>query len=218
MNKLLDELSEPKKYFRKVYLQNSWGSMLSRSGPGSEGDLANQKIKILKEIITDYGINSILDIGCGDFYWMKEIAPLLGHYHGVDVVEDLVNKNKKQYEGPKVSFLSIDASNPNDQKQLNVRKVDLVTCLDVFGHLLNNEVDSLLRFILCDLETEFLLVTNRREAGSTDYLKREKTRFEGIDLEQHPLFLKRKPIRLKQVPGLFPNDFFELYSLATESR
>ncbi len=216
MNRLLDELGEPKEYFSKVYVQNLWGGILSRSGPGSEGDFANQKIKVLTEIIADYEINSILDIGCGDFYWMKEIAPLLDHYHGIDVVDDLVINNKKQYEGAKVSFQSIDVSKPDDQKLLNVRKVDLVTCLDVIGHLLNDEIDSLLSFILCDLEIKFLVVTNRREAASAYYLKRAKTRHEGIDLEQHPLFLKRKPVLLKQVPGLFPNDFFQLYSLVSE--
>ena len=94
-----NELDESKEYFTKVYMQNSWGGMLSRSGPGSEGDYASQKVELLKEIITEYGINSILDIGCGDLYWMKEIVPLLGNYHGVDVVEELVKVNKKQFEG-----------------------------------------------------------------------------------------------------------------------
>jgi hypothetical protein len=47
----------------------------------------------------------------------------------------LVINNKKQYEGAKVSFQSIDVSKPDDQKRLKVRKVDLVTCLDVIGVL-----------------------------------------------------------------------------------
>jgi hypothetical protein len=61
------------------------------------------------------------------------------------------------------------------------------------------------------------MVTNRREVGSSDYLKREKNRSQGIDIEQHPFFIERSPTRLKQVSGLFPKDVFDLYRLATES-
>jgi hypothetical protein len=65
---------------------------------------------------------------------------------------------------------------------------DLVTALDVFGHMLNAEVDGLLHFILNESGTRLFLVTNRRDATSQDYLKREKTRHEGIDLTSHTRF------------------------------
>ena len=164
-------------------------------------------------MIAENGITSILDLGCGDLYWMKEIIPLIEYYHGIDVVKRLVKQNKELYGGQKVTFQCLDLSNAKHQKRLTVRVVDLIVCLDVFGHLLNSEVDSLLEFILYEITARFFLVTNRREPGSLDYLNHEKTRNEGIDLEQHPLFVKRQPNRLKQIPGLYPNDFFELYDL-----
>jgi len=209
----LDESSHPKSYFTQVFLRNYWGGKLSKSGPGSEGEPAKQKVAILKQIITGYKVFSVLDLGCGDFYWMQEIAPLVGRYHGVDVVEPLIDANRKRFGGAQVSFQRIDLSDPRQQQSLLLRNVDLVVCLDVLGHLLNKEVDSLMRFIFYDVQARFFLVTNRREEGSVDYLKREKTRFEGIDIEQHPLFLERHPRRLKQIPGLYPNDFFVLYEL-----
>jgi hypothetical protein len=206
-------LSQPKDYFTHTYLHNSWRGQVSRSGQGSEGAFALQKVRIIQEVSAQLQISRILDFGCGDFYWMKEVVTSAYHYHGVDIVNKLVEINDRQFGAPNVSFQCLDLTNQRDQSQLSMRQADLVVCLDVFGHLLNNEVSSLLRFILCDLDITYFLVTNRREAGSTDYLWREKTREEGIDLEVHPLFIERHPTRLKQIPALYPNDFFDLYEL-----
>ena len=208
-----NESSAPRKYFSWVYSQNAWGGACSKSGQGSEGDFAAQKVSILKEIIVGYGVSTILDLGCGDFFWMRDIAPQVERYHGVDIVSDLVNRNQRQYGGPRISFQCLDLSNPEEQPKLNFRDPDLVVCFDVFGHLLNKEVDALLKFILQDLNAQHLLATNRREPGSADYLQREKSRTEGIDLEQHSLFSKCRPERLRQFPALYPNDFFDLYKL-----
>jgi len=203
----------PQEYFTRYYRRNSWGGHASRSGPGSEGARAEQKIHILEEIIAQFEIASILDFGCGDFYWMKEsVRPPL-RYHGVDVVKQLIQQNEKRFSNPAISFQCLDLSDSADQKKLALRTADMVVCLDIFGHLLNHEVTSLLQFIFDDLAVKFFLVTNRREETSADYLARPKTRSEGIDLELHPLFRARHPKRVKQIAALHPNDYFDLYEL-----
>lgn len=214
----ISELRRPKKYFSKVYSRNLWEGKNSRSGQGSEGEFAIQKKKILGEIIKDYKIESILDIGCGDFYWMREVVQLVQKYHGVDVVDDLVRNNIKEYGCENVTFQCLDVSLSADQARLSARNADLIICLDVFGHLLNKEVDSLLRFILCDLDSQYILLTNRREEGSADYLKRRKSRLEGIDLEYHPCFVEAKLDLVTRSEGKFPNDFYDCYrrSMKTE--
>ncbi|MGH9196957.1 MAG: class I SAM-dependent methyltransferase [Acidimicrobiia bacterium] len=209
-----DDSIAARDYFTQVYQQNYWGGDVSKSGVGSEGDFAKQKANLAKAIIAEYGISSIVDLGCGDFNWMKDLTPQIQRYHGVDVVPELVRSNVSRFSAPHISFQCLDLSDPEEQQRLTVRQADLVMCLDVFGHLLNKEVDSLLRFVLHDMTTRFFLVTNRREPGSDAYLRREKNRMEGIDLEHHPLFREHRPRRLKQTPALFPNDFFDLYEIA----
>lgn len=207
----------PQEYFTRFYRRNSWGGNASRSGPGSEGARAEQKIRVLEEIVAQFEIASILDFGCGDFHWMKEsVRPPL-RYHGVDVVEPLIRQNEKKFGSPTISFQCLDLSAPADQKKLALRTADMVVCLDVFGHLLNHEVASLLQFIFDDLAVKFLLVTNRREETSAEYLARPKTRSEGIDLEPHPLFRARHPKRVKQIAALHPNDYFDLYDLCARA-
>src|SRR5690606_15628174 len=160
-----------------------------------------------------HDIRSIIDLGCGDFNWMKDFVDRLDRYHGVDIVPDLVAANQARYGSERVSFQCIDLSNRSEQPKIAMSRPDLVICFDVFGHLLNREVDALLDFIVNGLQAKHFLVTNRRVAGSADYLRREKTRLEGIDLEVHPLFKRRSPRRVRQSPGVYPGDSFDLYVL-----
>jgi len=127
----------PGKYFSWIYAHNAWGGTKSKSGEGSEGAFAAQKVSILKEILPEYHISTVLDLGCGDFFWMKDIVPLVSRYHGVDVVPEVVVQNQQQYGGPSVSFQCLDLSSHGDQTRLDFREPDLVICFDIFGHLLN---------------------------------------------------------------------------------
>jgi hypothetical protein len=48
--------------------------------------------------------------------------------------------------------------------------------------------------------------------AQTTFSERGKTR-QGIDLELHPLFARKSPPRIRQVPALSRNDFSDLYDL-----
>jgi predicted TPR repeat methyltransferase len=204
-----------RRFFDHVYRRNFWGGKASRSGAGSEGAFAEQKVALLAGIVEEFQVASLLDIGCGDFYWMRQVAPGLERYLGVDLVEAMIARNEREHGSDRVRFLQADLSRPGPERDrvAAAGPFDLVTALDVFGHLLNAEVDGLLEFILEESGARWFLVTNRRDAASRDYLKRPKTRHEGIDLTAHPLFVRRAPRCVRQVPALYPGDSFDLYAL-----
>lgn len=207
------ESTSPKDYFTRVYRQNYWGGKASRSGAGSEGKFADQKIGVVRELIADCSVRTIIDLGCGDVHWMKEVIPFVERYHGVDVVPALIDSNQRAFGSSRVSFQCLDLTNEAEQSRLLLRRADLVLCLDVFGHLLNAEVEALLGFIFDGIDVRYLLVTNRRDARAMT-LERGKTRRQGIDLERYPLFARRSPPRIRQIPALSRNDYFDLYDLA----
>jgi len=211
----VDSEKNNQRFFNQVYKRNFWGGKESRSGEGSEGAFADQKIALLVPIIEEFQVKSQLDIGCGDFHWMRQVAPRLERYLGVDLVEPMLEENRRQHGSDRVQFLHADLSQrgPARGRVVAAGPFDLVTALDVFGHMLNAEVDGLLDFILNESGARFFLVTNRRDPTSRDYLKREKTRHEGIDLTGHPLFVRRAPRCVKQVAALYPGDSFDLYAL-----
>lgn len=144
---------------------------------------------------------------------MKEGAPSLRSYLGVDLVDDLIAINTATYGTPTIQFRCLDLTNPTTHAGLRDTDAELIMCLDVFGHLVNAEVSVLLDFIFTTSRTRFFLVTNRRDDKSLQYLTREKSRHEGIDLERHPIFLRHVPTKLSSRKAEFPNDWFDLYQL-----
>ena len=125
----------------------------------------------------------------------------------------MVRANQARYASASVSFQCLDLGDPDQQAELQLRGADLVACLDVIGHMLNAEVDALLELVLQRLTARLFLVTNRRDAQSAEFLVREKSRYEGIDIERHPLFETRRPERVMRLSALYPGDFYDLYTL-----
>ena len=117
-----------KDIFTDIYLNNKWGDKYSFSGTGSNLNQTKIIIKELKNIIKKYKIKSILDIPCGDFYWMKEFDFQDLNYIGADIVSELVNENIKKFKKSNVNFQIVD---------LLIDKIpdsDLIFCRDCLVH------------------------------------------------------------------------------------
>jgi hypothetical protein len=50
----------------------------------------------------------MVDAPCGDLNWMKAIINHLELYIGVDIVEEIIDRNKKLYTRKNINFISID--------------------------------------------------------------------------------------------------------------
>ncbi|MFY7988468.1 MAG: hypothetical protein ACOVNP_06255 [Flavobacterium sp.] len=83
-----------KEVFTEIYKTNHWNSPETFSGPGSEVESNKLLIKDIEELINNFGINSILDLACGDFNWMKEVNLTEIKYIGVDIVDDIIQKKQ----------------------------------------------------------------------------------------------------------------------------
>jgi hypothetical protein len=80
---------------------------------------------------------TLLDVGCGDFGWMRELA--LGcHYIGVDCVQNVVDLNTKTYGSANRLFYALDAT-----KDL-LPRADTVLCREVLFHLSFKDISALL--------------------------------------------------------------------------
>jgi SAM-dependent methyltransferase len=102
------------------------------SGPGSRAHSAWLKRRLLQSVIADHGIRSILDIGCGDMFWLGEMSMDDIAYTGVDISDVIVAKNREKF--PRFEFVQHDvATSPLG------RTADLVVCLDVLIHQLRPE-------------------------------------------------------------------------------
>ena len=84
--------------FDEIYRKKLWGGDSELcSGSGSRGAAARQYVGAVTTFINDHPVDSILDIGCGDFYIGKAITERLGQrvsYIGVDVSPYVISYNR----------------------------------------------------------------------------------------------------------------------------
>ena len=93
--------------------------------------------KLFKKNIGHLKIKNILDIGCGDIFFLKSFAKRypLANYYGIDIAfdDDLINKYKLQKGAEKLNLLKSSES----FAKLN-KKADVIFLLDVIEHIKND--------------------------------------------------------------------------------
>ena len=149
-----------KKKFTLIYKYNYWASKNSKSGTGS--DLENTKIirEKLNEIIIKYEIKSLLDLPCGDFYWMKEFMKSQNiKYIGGDIVEEMINELNNQYKSQNINFKKLDLIN---QK---LPEADILLCRDCFIHFSNKDILKALENFSKSNIKYFLITHTLNETG-----------------------------------------------------
>lgn len=121
------------KVFREVFNHNKWGCGDSRSGPGSSLEQTRIIRTEIPRLLNQLQIKSMLDIPCGDFFWMKEIQSVLDNildvYIGGDIVPGLIRHNRQIYGTPKFRFEILDVTADR------LPRCDLVMIRDCFLHL-----------------------------------------------------------------------------------
>lgn len=146
------KLRSPDSIFTDIFAGNKWGGKDSVSGLGSDLDQTRVVIGELPVVCGDFGIQTILDIPCGDFYWMKNVNFSHIDYVGADIVSDLIQKNIHAYEKENVHFRKLDLMKDK------LPKVDLIFCRDCLVHFSNKDIFLALRNI-CESESTYLLTT-----------------------------------------------------------
>lgn len=102
----------------------------SLCGSGSHMSNASDVIDFIQKTIDKHNIKSILDLGCGDWNWFKEINFSKNiNYIGWDCDKEMIESNEQKYGSDKIKF---------EEKDIVTSvfpKVDLIICRDVLFHL-----------------------------------------------------------------------------------
>ena len=133
--------------FRAIYQLQAWvhhKGQTSSSGRGSEVAATGCLIAALPQLLLSLKANSVLDVGCGDWNWMRQIewpCP----YVGVDIVPELIEANRV-YERDGVEFRTVDAiAGP-------LPEADVAICREVLFHLSFSDAMAVLRNICCSAQ------------------------------------------------------------------
>lgn len=79
--------------FDDIYRTNRWNGIESLSGPGSGSAATRDLVSSLVDLVAELGITSVLDIGCGDGFWM----PDLPGYRGCDVSVEAITRARARH-------------------------------------------------------------------------------------------------------------------------
>jgi hypothetical protein len=113
--------------FERIFASNLWGAS-SRSGIGSELSSTATLRERLPGFLADLGVRTVLDLPCGDFSWLSTLD-LSVEYIGGDIVESLVDGNRRRFGRPDRQFVRLDlTADP-------LPPSDLVLCRDCLVHL-----------------------------------------------------------------------------------
>lgn len=186
------------KKFTQVFEKNLFHGEDSLSGEGSNHLQTKELAEGLPKLLKKFQIKSILDVPCGDFHWMQNVALDDIHYTGADIVDNMVAQLQMKYSSSKRTFVTFDLA---EQIPPNI---DAIFSRDLFVHLSTAEIRRALRNIS---------VSNSKYFFTTTFTNNRKYR----DLPLVSRGIAWRPINFQNAPFNFPKPLEILVENCTEA-
>ena len=163
----------------QIYEKNLWGGNPSEfySGEGShDSTIITPYINIVSDFLQSFETPlTVCDLGCGDFNVGKELVEFAAHYHAVDIVPALIERNKTLFKNENLLFHCLDVA----VDELPAGDCALVR--QVLQHLSNQEVQQILEKL-----SRYRYVIITEHIPSEDFEpNKDKISGQGIRLKQN---------------------------------
>jgi len=127
----------------QVYEKKLWGTNNSDfySGLGSHHpEIVNPYIEVLTSFLSTFKEPlRVCDLGCGDFNVGKELVKYTKNYVAVDIVTDLIARNKEKFKDDYLEFYTLDIA------KADLPPGDCALLRQVLQHLSNAEVNCVVK-------------------------------------------------------------------------
>lgn len=124
-----------------IYKENLWGGKNESfySGSGSHKQkIVHPYIRSITKWLASLDEKLVIcDLGCGDFNVGRQLVPFSKHYIGVDVVDELIERNQGLFDEDKLTFQCLDII------QDKLPEGDCAIIRQVLQHLSNEEILNL---------------------------------------------------------------------------
>jgi hypothetical protein len=172
--------------FARIHRENGWRDKDSVSGPGSNLASTARLRQLLPQLLTEFGVTTLLDAPCGDFHWMHETELPGVEYFGADIVKPLIARNQGRYQGPRRHFICLNLIKDR------LPRVDLILCRDCLVHFSLRDIARTLANFKRSGAT-YLLTTTFTDRESTGDIPTGKWR--PINLQGPPFYFPQ-PLRI----------------------
>ena len=168
-----------KSRFGRIYSNRKWsgGGVETRSGAGSTLAATNEIRNRIPALLDSIDARSVLDVGCGDFNWMKEVC-LQAEYHGIDIVESVILENHEKYSNRDISFSCVNAV--TDALPAGF---DVIFCREVVFHLSFRDGRRMLQHIVSSGAKYLLATSNTNIDENRNIVSGE---FRNLNLQKPP--------------------------------
>jgi len=192
--------------FTLIYTQNLWQSDETASGKESTLEHTEVLLHILPQVFELLQIQSILDLPCGDFYWMQYMPLESIAYHGADIVTEMVEKNKATFGSEHCRFSALDLTHDD------LPAADLLLVRDCFPFLSNSQIYRCLKNIARH-DFKYVLMTTHLDHRNED---KQTGMWRWINLELPPFNLPPPMKLLPEVPegkslGIWQSQDFQAF-------
>lgn len=178
----------------QIYELNLWGGGNSDfySGNGShKSEIITPYLKALTSFLEVHQPSlTVCDLGCGDFNIGKQLVPYTKKYIAIDIVDNLINRNKKLYKSSNLEFLCLDIS------QDELPPADCIILRQVLQHLSNKEIVKVIEKVIA---YKYIFLTEHIPLGdftpNKDIITGQGIRLKqnsGINILKAPFNLKIK--------------------------
>jgi hypothetical protein len=146
--------------FTDIYERSFWGSNMNptyrgSSGSGSDPDYNRPYIEWLRDLIRDRKIQTVVDLGCGDFRSGPAIYRGLNvSYTGLDVYRPLINSLQTEYSD--YQFRHLDFFTDLQE----IPPGDLCILKDVLQHWSNRDITVFLDRLIRSKKFRWILICN----------------------------------------------------------
>jgi len=181
-----------KAVMNQIYDQHLWGGKEFDfySGQGShDSKIITPYLEAVTSFLNSHdNVLTVCDLGCGDFNIGKHLHPYTNSYIAIDIVEDLINRNRSKFKAQNLVFQCLDIS--KDQ----LPKTDCVIIRQVLQHLSNEDILNVVKKLM---PYKYVILTEHIPMGkftpNVDIISGQGIRLKhksGVDLLEAPFHLK----------------------------
>ncbi len=187
-----------KNVMQQIYKQRLWGGDGTDfySGIGSHDPrIVIPYVALMRGFLTSFKVPlSVCDLGCGDFNVGHQLVGFSKQYTGVDIVEDLITRNRVKFNKVNLEFQCLDICEDK------LPSADCAFLRQVLQHLSNKEIQELVP----KLKTyKYLIVTEHLPSSifvaNQDIVTGQGIRLKrnsGVNLMTEPFNLKAKLVKV----------------------
>lgn len=178
MSKKVKQPWPTKAVMNQIYDRHLWGGneFDFYSGEGSHNpEIINPYLKALIQFLKTHHNNIVVcDLGCGDFNIGKHLVSYSKKYIAIDIVENLIRRNKDLYKANNLEFYCFDIA------KHEWPLADCIILRQVLQHLSNQEIQNIIKKVV---HYKYIILTEHIPLG--DFIPNKDTiSGQGIRMKQ----------------------------------